>query len=486
MSEKRCGPSDKLEIRDYQIQIVNEILDSFNNGKRNVFVSLPQGSGKTIIALLALTNLVNEGSVSSVLVLIPRRVLVNQWVDKAHEMFYGLGLLRNPTLSKMEIEKIRGWLKHSQQALGIVMTDQSYQRYMKKAYFSESDFDLVIIDEAADSVVARDFIEGFRMSEYLSGLEEWQIRKIFLLPYHVSEKKIRAMMSKFGKDSVLIRKIIEDLPVFQYTVNDPLVIDDPIINTFVDALEEYYKRIRINTNRILTKYGVEGYRENLETLLNPKVLERLKKIYGMDDETLEQIKTLITKYILVQHLKKWFLYSNREELSRSILASQFEVNEWLSTEDKKLNKLAEVVKDYLSRDYKIYIFSQYVSTAELIESYLKEKLNLRERDITLITGLVEDQWDRLDAFKRAGRILVTTPVLDKGADIPLRKGVAIIFTPPLSTEKLFQVIGRIRGGEITFLAYKGSEEETMNQVAEEIRRHLAEGSGEKYGLNRYI
>ncbi|MEM3710137.1 MAG: DEAD/DEAH box helicase family protein [Nitrososphaerales archaeon] len=486
MSEKKCGPSDELEIRDYQAKITNEILNYLGSGKKNVFVSLQQGSGKTIIALLTLCNLVNEGSVSSVLVLIPRRVLVDQWVGKAQDMFYGLGLLRNPTLSKMRIETIRGWLKHSQ-ALGIVMTDQSYQRYIKKAYFSESDFDLVIVDEAADSVVARDFIEGFRMSEYLSGLEKWHTRKIFLLPFHVSEKKIKAMMGKFGKESVLIRRIISDLPVFQYTINDPIVIDDPMINTFVEALEQYYRRIRNNVNRILTKYGVkEGYRENLETLLNPKVIEKVKRRYGVDDETLKQIKTLVTKYILVQHLRKWFLYSNREELSRSILASQFEVNEWLSLEDKKLNKLAEVVEDYIRKDYKICIFSQYVSTAELIESYLKERLNLKDRDIALITGLVENQWDRLDAFKRAGRILVTTPVLDKGADIPLVKGVAIVFTPPLSMEKLFQVVGRIRGGEVTFLAYNGLEEELMNQVAEELRRSLAEASGEKFGLNRFV
>jgi len=485
MPEKRCGPSDKLEVRGYQVEIASEILNNFKDGRRNIFISLQQGSGKTIIALLALSSLVNEGSVSSVLVLIPRRVLVDQWVDKAQEMFYGLGLLRNPTLSRMGIERVRGWLKHTQ-ALGIVMTDQSYQRYVRKAYFSESDFDLVIIDEAADSVVARDFIEGFRMSEYLSGLEKWKTRKIFLLPYHVSEKKIRAIMDKFGRDSVLIRRIIEDLPVFQYTVNDPIVIDDPIINTFIEALEDYYKRIRTNVNRILTKYGIEGYRENLETLLNPKVIEKLKKIYGMDDETLEQMRTLITKYILVQHLKKWFLYSNREELSRSILASQFEVNKWLSHEDRKLNKLVEVVNNYLSRNYKIYIFSQYVSTAELIEGYLKERLNLKDREIVLITGLVEDQWMRLDAFKRAGRILVTTPVLDRGADIPLTRGVAIIFTPPLSMERLFQVLGRIRGGEVVFLAYSGLEEELMNQVAEALRRALAEARGEKFGLNSFF
>jgi superfamily II DNA/RNA helicase len=127
-----------------------------------------------------------------------------------------------------------------------------------------------------------------------------------------------------------------------------------------------------------------------------------------------------------------------------------------------------------------------VSTAELIESYLKERLNLKDRDIALITGLVEDQWTRLDAFKRAGRILVTTPVLDKGADIPLARGVAIVFTPPLNMEKLFQVVGRIRGGEITFLAYNGLEEELMNQVAEALRRSLAKASGEKFGLNRFV
>jgi hypothetical protein len=43
--------------------------------------------------------------VKRALVLIPRRVLVNQWVDRAQEMSYGLGLIKNPTLSKEEIEK---------------------------------------------------------------------------------------------------------------------------------------------------------------------------------------------------------------------------------------------------------------------------------------------------------------------------------------------------------------------------------------------
>jgi len=304
------------------------------------------------------------------------------------------------------------------------------------------------------------------------------------LPYHVSEKKIRRMIRKFGRHSYLIRRYIR-VSQFLCTVNDPVIIKDPYINTFVTALEERYRKIRKNVNRILSKHGIEGYRENLETLLNPRTLERLKKIYRIDDETLQQIQTMIAKYILIQHVKKWFLYSNREELSRSILAAQKDVEEWLKYEDRKLLALENIVRSYLKQDYKIYIFSQYITTAQLIANFLQKKLQLKPRDIVLITGLDEDQYIKLDSFKRAGRILVTTPVFDKGTDIPQADAI-IVYTPPLRIERLLQVIGRIRGGEIVLLAYEGYEEEIINQVADRLRQAFAKVEGEKDGLNRHF
>ena len=138
---------------------------------------------------------------------------------------------------------------------------------------------------------------------------------------------------------------------------------------------------------------------------------------------------MIAKYILIQHVKKWFLYSNREELSRSILAAQKDVEEWLKYEDRKLLALENIVRSYLKQDYKIYIFSQYITTAQLIADFLQKKLQLKPRDIVLITGLDEDQYIKLDSFKRAGRILVTTPVFDKGTDIPQADAI-IVYTPP--------------------------------------------------------
>jgi superfamily II DNA or RNA helicase len=457
--------------------IVGETLKEFEEkSKQNVFISLPQGTGKTVIALATLSKLVNDNKVTKVLVLIPRRVLVNQWVDKAQEMFYGLGLIKNPTLSKESIEKIRGWLKHSG-AVGIAMTMQSFKSITKKDYFTEKDFDMVIVDEAADLVISRDFIEGFRMSKYLKGLEKWRIQKLFILPYHVREKKIVALIKKFGNNSALIRKMVTETQ-FMCTVRDPITIEDPLINIFVEKLQDDYKKTKTNVHRILNKYGIEGYRENIETLLNPETLDRLKKAYGLDEETCQQIQVLITKYILVQHIAKWFLYSGRSELSRSILSAQKDVNKWLSYEDKKLSKLVEEVKTRLAEGQKLYIFSQYVATAELLTTHLTEKLSLKPRDITIITGADEAdaQFEKLSSFKKVGRILVTTPVFDKGTDIPQADAI-IVYTPPFSSEKLFQVVGRIRGGEVVFLAYKGYEEESTNQIADILRKTFASASG---------
>jgi len=472
-----CGLREGFSLREYQKPITDETLKEFEGKSRqNVFISLPQGTGKTIIALAALSKLVNDNKVTKVLVLIPRRVLVNQWVDKAQEMFYGLGLIKNPTLSKESIEKIRGWLKHSG-AVGIAMTMQSFKSITKKEYFTEKDFDMVIVDEAADLVISRDFIEGFRMSKYLKGLEKWRIQKLFILPYHVREKKIAALIKKFGNNSALIRKMVTETQ-FMCTVRDPITIEDPIINIFVEKLQDDYKKTKTSVHRILTKHGIEGYRENIETLLNPETLDRLKKAYGLDEETCQQIQVLITKYILVQHIAKWFLYSGRSELSRSILSAQKDVNKWLSYEDKKLSKLVEEVKSRLTQGQKIYIFSQYVATAELLAEHLTNKLALKPRDITIITGADEAdaQFEKLSSFKKVGRILVTTPVFDKGTDIP-QAHVIIVYTPPFSSEKLFQVVGRIRGGEVVFLAYEGYEEELTDQIADVLRKTFASASG---------
>jgi superfamily II DNA or RNA helicase len=51
MSEARCQHTGRLEARSYQLEIANEVIENLNQGVENVFISLQQGAGKTIIAL---------------------------------------------------------------------------------------------------------------------------------------------------------------------------------------------------------------------------------------------------------------------------------------------------------------------------------------------------------------------------------------------------------------------------------------------------
>ncbi len=51
----------------------------------------------------------------------------------------------------------------------------------------------------------------------------------------------------------------------------------------------------------------------------------------------------------------------------------------------------------------------------------------------------------------------------------------------MSVEKLFQVVGRIRGGNIVFLAYKGYESELVEAIADSLRKAFAEARGEAIG-----
>jgi ERCC4-related helicase len=62
-----CGFRESFTLREYQIPIVDEALKEFEEKSRqNVFISLPQGTGKTIIALATLSKLVNDNKVKKV------------------------------------------------------------------------------------------------------------------------------------------------------------------------------------------------------------------------------------------------------------------------------------------------------------------------------------------------------------------------------------------------------------------------------------
>ena len=474
MSEIKSGFKGTLE--PLQIEITKEI-ESYvkDTHKKNFFISLKQGAGKTIIALNILSELKNKGLVKKALVLIPRSNLVGHWAKECNKMFYNLSILPNPTLSKKGIEKILPQI-HNQEIDGFATTIQSFRNFVKKGYIREEDFDLVIIDEASDLIVAKDFFEKFRMSNYAYGLEQWKKpMKIFLMPHQVREDKIEALVEKFNPKltEVIRREVTSDSGRLTYNVHNPILIDDGFVNEFIEVIQSFYSDTRRKVVRFLKQKRIKGFEENLETLVNPYLVSKLKKNYRLTDGDINLLNTLISKYILFKHIRNWFLYSNRVDIERSILAEQIEVNKWLKQEDKKLAVLIKLLKEQVAEEKKVFIYSQYVSLARFLFNLIKKELNLSEKDIYVVTGEdQDDQSDKLEDFIEEGKILIATPVFDKGTDIGGKikgKKAVILFTPPYNKDNLFQVAGRIRGGDIYTLAYRGYEEEQITPLINILR-----------------
>ena len=470
MGEKDIILKDDLELYEHQKYYIKKILRSIKNTQKyNYFISLPQGAGKTLLSLAIFAELLNENLTKRALILAPRKILVDQWVEEAQKRFMGLNILKDPKISKQSVGKTRTIIKRAKVS-AIAMTIHSFKNYIKKGYFREDDFDLVIIDEASDSALAKDFLDKYRMSFYLNGLEKWKVWKLLVFPKDVDEEKLRNMIDKFNRfRSELIREDPDSIKKLVYNIKDPILINDPLVNKFTLVLDTEYRTLRGNVLKLLKKLGIKGYTENLETLLKYSTKKRVQNLYNVSENDINTIQTIITKYILIKHLRKWILYSNRKDVRRTLFASQFEIKQWLSYEDKKLLRLSEVIQNLLEQDKKIYIYSEYIATAELIHDYLLKKLNLKNEDIENITGRVDDQYLRLENFKNKGKILVSTPVFDKGTDIPEVDSV-IIFTPPRNIEKIHQIKGRIRGGDVIMLAYRGYEEEIINQTIDILRQ----------------
>ena len=74
------------QLRDYQTQVVKEIFDFWDFGKKSVMLVSPTGSGKTLTATHIIKKFVEKGK--RVLFIIHREPLVSQTVETLHH--YGV------------------------------------------------------------------------------------------------------------------------------------------------------------------------------------------------------------------------------------------------------------------------------------------------------------------------------------------------------------------------------------------------------------
>lgn len=175
---------NKIILRDYQIQLVNDIRKSITNGNKHILVQAHVGAGKTLISA-EIARLAKEKFNRSLFVA-PRRQLVYQAVDKFSRLGLSTGIImagesrfNQPLVQCGSIDTLtarisRGSMKHPDAT--IVMADEAHAQFSRARLDFLNHYSIVLGITATPALANgkgmgsfyTDIVEGPTMAEMVS------------------------------------------------------------------------------------------------------------------------------------------------------------------------------------------------------------------------------------------------------------------------------------------------------------------------------
>jgi len=433
-------PEFQLQLWEYQKQIVEKALN-----KENVVIVLPQGTGKTIIGL----SLIKEGKFEKVIILVHRKNLINSWIERADEWLLGRLFVVDASTSDEEKREIYDSKKI------VLTTVQLFRNNLKKCLVYLSDFDLIMVDECAETVAK--YSGGYRKNIFYEALGRAKHAKIVgLMPPFMREGRLDSVTQALGADiiSVPFSSVKDFIPRYKTSI---LEVSDPFVSRVDKVLGRKIRRLHSLVYRGCRECGLNVTQEGVYQL-KKRELDRLD----------ERTQKSYWKLRNVLDVRQKLLYGNKIRLRDSRLYKHPEGKEWIDSPDKKIEKLAEFLKARAKE--RVLVFCEFKE----IVKHLKKELQRRGVHSTIITGDVSRREERkqiMDRFRFGDSyVLIATDVLDAGVDIP--QGDAVIhYTFSWDSYKHRQKNERIRGGEQIFIIYANSSEvKKVESLLKEMRR----------------
>ena len=435
-------PNDRkrLSLWDYQNRIVEESLD-----RKNVVIVLPQGTGKTVIGL----SLIRRGAFKKAIILVHRKNLINSWIERAEEWLPGQLFVVEAGMKKeekLEIYRSKGL---------ILSTVQLFRNDLKKCLVYLSGFDLVLIDECAEAVAK--YSGGYRRNVFYDTLGNAEHAKVVgLMPPFMRGRRLESVVEtlKAVVISVPFSSVKDYIPEYKTTI---VRVFDPFVSRVDKVLGRKIRRLHLIVYKKCKEYGLNVSKEGVYNL-SKKELEKLD----------ERAQKSFWKLRNVLDFRQKLLYGNKIRLRDSRLYKHPEGREWIESEDRKIEKLAEVLK--ARKKDRVIIFCSYKE----IVRYLQEVLRRRGISATTITGDIASRESRrkiMDRFRFGDSyVLLATDVLDAGVDIP--QGDAVVhYTFSWDSYRHRQKNERIRGGEQIFIIYDNtSEVGKLDSLLSEIKK----------------
>lgn len=470
-----------LTPRDYQVNLFREAIE------RNVLIVLPTGMGKTLVAAMVASHILNNTR-EKVLMLAPTKPLVKQHYQTMKDLL---------DLRENEIYQLTGDLSSEDRAyrwvLGkvLVSTPQVAWNDIRKENLDVSKFGLIIFDEAHRAVgnyayvgVSTAYREsrqhlilgltaspGSNKSRFSDVTEILGIEKVIIKSEE--DPDVRDYVNKVEVKITRIPLPHEVAGVSRYL---RLVLNDiteklrkgkvvPIKNPSRKMLAERVKALVMRAKRgekqlfglipyLTAAIRIDYALEYLETQGIEIFQDYMNQIFESDEKSQQRTASIIRKN---EHFEK--LTEEMEKLS------SFEVT------NPKMAKTMELCESVLSENDQsnVIVFTHFRKTSELLSKYLAENSKIirparfvgqssKEGD----QGLNRKEQEQVMQKFRDGdyNVLVATSVAEEGIDVPSTDAV-IFYEPVPSDIRSIQRrgrTGRIRKGVVHILTYEGTRD----------------------------
>ncbi|MDA8054980.1 MAG: helicase-related protein [Thermoplasmatales archaeon] len=430
---------DLIEFREYQDSIALKAVE------RNTLIVIPTALGKTIIAIIALSILIEDGG--KCIFLAPTRPLVHQHAASIRKFL---------NLQEHEIVEVTGEIKKSLRqelyysARVIVSTPQVIGN--DSALFNDirRDVKVVIFDEAHRAIGNYSYVE---------------VANFF------ADSRIIAMTASPGGDREKIDQIIKNLRIVDLEIRDENSPD----------VVEYIKGIDVEQVKITAPPGVIEIIEQLKEMLGEMInkLESFslkvqghsrKELISLGDYIFSQIKrgnkyfysavrirtyAILTDYLLefaetqgvlpfyeyLQEMKKENSKAKKIVTDPRMIAVEKKAeklsNEPLNLHTPKISKIIEILKE--GNKEKAIVFCHYRITANILSEILKKEGFSCEKFIGQSSkrdskGMSQkEQTSTLQLFREGQiKVLVATQVGEEGLDVPAAD--TVIFYEPVASE----------------------------------------------------
>lgn len=463
-----------IEKREYQEKIA-EIAS-----RKNTLCVLPTAMGKTIIALLASTKILDKYPNKKILFLAPTRPLVDQH-KKTFEKFLKLGLNLISITGKIRSEK-RVELYKSADI--IFSTPQCIKNDLKRNLLSLKDFSFLIVDEAQHSI--GNYAYTYVASEFMKQTHNLGIILALTASPSANYSKIREIKRNLFIEHVEIRtekdkdveRYIKPIKIEWVEVDLPPEIEEVRI-FLLDLREENIKKLasfgfnltKSSTrkdlievqNQIIKKY--EETKDKIFVGMLSFVAEVMKidhMLELLETQATEAFKEFVKKVMENAKVKK---SGADARLAKKIMGVVDKINA-IKTHPKT-EKLKEILRYELqNKDARIIIFAQFRATVKTIKEEVEKIENCRP--IVLIgqrgkDGIKQKEQIELVRLYDSGvyNTLITTSIGEEGLHLGSAT-VAIFFEPVPSEIRMIQRRGRVgreKPGKIYILITKGTRDQ---------------------------